>query len=137
MRTKSTIASLVIFWSFSLFCVRASADERVRMDPESEVKIERDFLVQTLDEMHNDVDRPFAKKGSPPTFLSQLEELFRLHPRNVIIWAHTGLGRIIQPVERLTASQRVLPDSDSAFQSRPRASRWCQPCCPHRARLPE
>jgi hypothetical protein len=53
--------------------------------------------------LHNDVDRPFAKKGSPPTFLAQVEELFRRHPRNVIIWAHTGLGRIIQPVERHTA----------------------------------
>src|SRR5258705_8414203 len=31
MRTRLTIASLVALWTFSLFCVRASADERVRM----------------------------------------------------------------------------------------------------------
>src|SRR5689334_23757871 len=31
MRTKLTITSLVAFGIFSLFCVRASADERVRM----------------------------------------------------------------------------------------------------------
>src|SRR4029077_889811 len=34
--------------------------------------------------LHNDVDRPFAKKGATPTFLSQVEEVFRRHPRNTI-----------------------------------------------------
>jgi hypothetical protein len=50
--------------------------------------------------IHNDVDRPFAKKGAPPAFLAQLKQVFARHPRNTIIWAHTGLGRVIQPVER-------------------------------------
>jgi hypothetical protein len=49
--------------------------------------------------LHNDVDRPFAKRGSTPVFLEQAEALFRRHPRNTIIWAHTGLGRVIQPIE--------------------------------------
>ena len=49
--------------------------------------------------MHNDVDRPFPRKGEPPVFLAQLKQVFARHPRNTIIWAHTGLGRVIQPVE--------------------------------------
>jgi len=53
--------------------------------------------------LHNDVDRPFAKKGSAPVFLDQVKKLFARHPRNTIIWAHTGLGRVIQPVENHVA----------------------------------
>jgi len=49
--------------------------------------------------IHNDVDRPFAKEGAPPVFLTQLKQVFARHPRNIIIWAHTGLGRVIQPVD--------------------------------------
>jgi predicted TIM-barrel fold metal-dependent hydrolase len=49
--------------------------------------------------LHNDVDRPFAKKGSSPKFLAQLKELVARHPKATIIWAHTGLGRVIQPVQ--------------------------------------
>jgi len=51
--------------------------ERVRLDSESEVRIERDFLVQTLDEMHNDVERltkvsaRFSQIGSPPALTPQ------------------------------------------------------------------
>ena len=49
--------------------------------------------------LHSDVDRPFAKKGSPPKFLEQMKELVARHPKTTIIWAHTGLGRVIQPVQ--------------------------------------
>jgi predicted TIM-barrel fold metal-dependent hydrolase len=49
--------------------------------------------------LHSDVDRPFAKKGSPPKFLAQMKELVARHPKTTIIWAHTGLGRVIQPVQ--------------------------------------
>src|SRR5499427_6763366 len=49
--------------------------------------------------LHSDVDRPFAKKGSPPKFLEQMKALVARHPKNTIIWAHTGLGRVIQPVQ--------------------------------------
>ena len=49
--------------------------------------------------IHNDVNRPFGKKGETPVFLEQFRELLRRHPKNSVIWAHTGLGRIVQPVE--------------------------------------
>jgi hypothetical protein len=49
--------------------------------------------------LHNDVDRPFAGKGSKPVFLQQTEDLFRRHPGATIVWAHTGLGRVVQPIQ--------------------------------------
>ena len=49
--------------------------------------------------IHNDVDRPFPRKGEAPEFLQQFKELLKRHPNNSIIWAHTGVGRVIQPVE--------------------------------------
>ena len=63
--------------------------------------------------IHNDVDRPFAKDGEPPVWLSQLKALFDRHPRNTIIWAHTGLGRVIQPVENhIGMLEDLLNDPD-------------------------
>jgi hypothetical protein len=49
--------------------------------------------------LHSDIDRPFANKGSPPKFLDQMKDLVARHPKATIIWAHTGLGRVIQPVQ--------------------------------------
>jgi len=48
--------------------------------------------------IHNDVDRPFPRKGDPPMFLAQMRDLLARHPRTTIIWAHTGVGRIVRPV---------------------------------------
>lgn len=61
--------------------------------------------------IHNDVNRPFGKKGETPVFLTQFRELLRRHPRNSFIWAHTGLGRIVQPVEgHLDMLESILED---------------------------
>jgi predicted TIM-barrel fold metal-dependent hydrolase len=49
--------------------------------------------------IHNDVDRPFPRQGDEPVFLQQFRDLIHRHPEASIIWAHAGLGRIIQPVE--------------------------------------
>ncbi|HEX7878314.1 MAG TPA: amidohydrolase family protein [Candidatus Eisenbacteria bacterium] len=49
--------------------------------------------------IHNDIDQPFPKSGQPPRFLAQFRDLVRRHPGNSIIWAHSGVGRIVQPVE--------------------------------------
>ena len=48
--------------------------------------------------MHNDVDVPFAKPGSPPAYLDQIRALIKRHPQTTIIWAHTGVGRVVRPV---------------------------------------
>jgi len=47
--------------------------------------------------LHNDIDMPFAKQGQEPVYLRQVKDLLRRHPRTSIIWAHTGLGRIVHP----------------------------------------
>jgi hypothetical protein len=49
--------------------------------------------------LHNDIDMPYPKAGQEPYLLKQLMDLFRRHPNTNIIWAHCGLGRIIQPVQ--------------------------------------
>jgi len=49
--------------------------------------------------LHNDMDTPFPKEGQPPAYLEQMKALIKRHPRTTIIWAHTGMGRIVRPVE--------------------------------------
>jgi predicted TIM-barrel fold metal-dependent hydrolase len=48
--------------------------------------------------MHNDVDVPFAKPGSPPAYLQQMRDLLARHQATTIIWAHPGVGRVVRPV---------------------------------------
>lgn len=61
--------------------------------------------------IHNDADTPFPKKGAPPAFLAQFKDLLRRHPKNSIIWAHTGVGRIVHPVENHIAMlENILSD---------------------------
>lgn len=49
--------------------------------------------------IHNDLDTPFPKEDKPPAYLDQMKDLIRRHPRTTIIWAHTGMGRIVRPVQ--------------------------------------
>jgi hypothetical protein len=49
--------------------------------------------------IHNDIDVPFAQQGAEPVYLSQMKDLLRRHPRTATIWAHTGLGRVVHPVQ--------------------------------------
>ena len=48
--------------------------------------------------IHNDMDSPFPKPGKPPAYLEQMRDLIKRHPKTTIIWAHTGMGRIVRPV---------------------------------------
>jgi hypothetical protein len=48
--------------------------------------------------LHNDIDMPFAKTDAEPVYLTQMKAVLRRHPKTTIIWAHTGLGRIVHPV---------------------------------------
>jgi hypothetical protein len=51
--------------------------------------------------LHNDIDIPFAKDvnkdATQAAYLAQLKALFKRHPATTIIWAHTGLGRVVAP----------------------------------------
>src|SRR5688572_27042139 len=49
--------------------------------------------------LHCDIDMPFAKANQEPVFLAQMKDLLRRHPRTTTIWAHTGLGRVVHPVQ--------------------------------------
>ena len=48
--------------------------------------------------LHCDIDVPFARNAALPVYFTQMTELLLRHPRTTIIWAHTGLGRVIQPI---------------------------------------
>jgi hypothetical protein len=66
--------------------------------------------------LHNDMDTPFPRPGQPPGYLEQMRRLIKRHPKTTIIWAHTGLGRVVRPVQRHAA---VLEDMlrDPAFSN--------------------
>ncbi len=49
--------------------------------------------------LHNDIDMPFGKVDTEPIYLTQMKALLKRHPKASIIWAHTGLGRIVRPVQ--------------------------------------
>ena len=61
--------------------------------------------------IHNDMDVPFAKEGSQPAYLSQMKSLLKRHPNTTIIWAHTGMGRVVRPVKNHAAQlAEILSD---------------------------
>jgi predicted TIM-barrel fold metal-dependent hydrolase len=60
--------------------------------------------------IHNDITTPFPKEGGLPQHLDDLVKLFRRHPDATIIWAHVGLGRVIQPVDRQAALVEAMLD---------------------------
>jgi hypothetical protein len=58
--------------------------------------------------IHNDIDTPFSSSqsdvpssvpGPEPVYLSQMKALIKRHPKTTMIWAHTGVGRIVRPVK--------------------------------------
>jgi hypothetical protein len=49
--------------------------------------------------LHNDIDMPFGKVDQEPIYLAQMKALLKRHPKASIIWAHTGLGRIVRPAQ--------------------------------------
>ena len=75
--------------------------------------------------IHNDIDTPFSpnqsdtpssEPGPPPVYLSQMQALIKRHPKTTIIWAHTGIGRIVRPIK----AHAVILDSmlsDPAFSN--------------------
>jgi hypothetical protein len=58
--------------------------------------------------LHNDIDMPFGKVDTEPVYLTQTKALLKRHPKAAIIWAHTGLGRIVRPVQ-VTAEAAERP----------------------------
>ena len=64
--------------------------------------------------IHNDMDVPFAKEGSEPAYLDQMKAVLKRHPNTTIIWAHTGLGRVVRPIKHHAATIAAILQ-DPAF----------------------
>jgi hypothetical protein len=63
--------------------------------------------------IHNDMDVPFAKEASQPAYLDEMKALLTRHPNTTIIWAHTGMGRIVRPVRNHAANiAAILADQE-------------------------
>ena len=61
--------------------------------------------------MHNDIQMPFVKEEAKRFYFKQAKALLARHPDATIIWAHTGLGRVVQPVaEHLQMVEEILAD---------------------------
>jgi hypothetical protein len=59
--------------------------------------------------LHNDINKPFPKVYTG-NYLADVKDLFRRHPDASIIWAHCGLGRIIQPIKDMAALMQEFFD---------------------------
>jgi predicted TIM-barrel fold metal-dependent hydrolase len=59
--------------------------------------------------LHNDIDMPFAKTDAEPIYLTQTKALLKRHPKTSIIWAHTGLGRVVHPAQVSAAAAERSP----------------------------
>jgi Amidohydrolase len=66
--------------------------------------------------IHNDLDTPFPKPGKPPAYLEQMKSLIKRHSKTTIIWAHTGMGRVVRPVEHHAAVLEAML-KDPAFSN--------------------
>jgi hypothetical protein len=66
--------------------------------------------------IHNDMDVPFPKSGAAPAYLDQMKALLKRHPGTTIIWAHTGLGRIVRPIRDHAANLAAIL-SDPAMKN--------------------
>ncbi len=66
--------------------------------------------------LHNDLDTPFPMPGKPPAYLEQMRNLIKRHPKTTIIWAHTGMGRVVHPVEHHAATLESML-KDPAFSN--------------------
>jgi hypothetical protein len=61
--------------------------------------------------IHNDVDIPFADPQKPPAYLDEMKALLVRHPGTPIIWAHTGVGRVVRPIRNhMQMVERILND---------------------------
>jgi predicted TIM-barrel fold metal-dependent hydrolase len=64
--------------------------------------------------LHSDIDVPFAKENAPPAYLDQMKLLFKRHPGTTIIWAHTGVGRVVHPREHLANLEAIIQSPESS-----------------------
>jgi predicted TIM-barrel fold metal-dependent hydrolase len=66
--------------------------------------------------IHEDMDVPFAADTAKPAYLEDMKALIKRHSNTTIIWAHTGLGRVVRPVQGHAAILAAML-SDPAFSN--------------------
>jgi predicted TIM-barrel fold metal-dependent hydrolase len=66
--------------------------------------------------VHNDMDVPFPKANAAPAYLDQMKALLKRHPNTTIIWAHTGVGRVVQPIKDHATNLAIIL-SDPAMKN--------------------
>jgi predicted TIM-barrel fold metal-dependent hydrolase len=59
--------------------------------------------------IHNDVDFPFAKEGSAPAYLDQMTAVLKRYSNTTVLWAHTGVGRVVRPIKNHAANLQAIP----------------------------
>jgi len=67
--------------------------------------------------LHNDIDMPFAKPDAEPVYLTQMKALLKRHSTASIIWAHTGLGRVVHPVRVSAEAAERTPNHVEIVQA--------------------
>src|SRR4051794_40009479 len=76
---------------------KVAGDVASLMDPALDRLLDFAGQAGLLALIHNDMTFPFPKEESGQ-YYEQMRALLRRHPKTTIIWAHLGLGRVIQPV---------------------------------------
>lgn len=61
--------------------------------------------------LHSDVSTVISPLGDKPAFSDDLKDVFKAHKNTTIIWAHTGLGRIVKPAKDHLALLKELLSS--------------------------
>ena len=63
--------------------------------------------------LHSDISTIISPLGERPSHLDALKELFRTHKNTSIVWAHTGLGRMVKPTkDHVKLLREILSDKD-------------------------
>lgn len=63
--------------------------------------------------LHTDISSIISPLGETPSYLEELKRVFRAHSKTSIIWAHTGLGRVVKPSKDHVKQLRdILSDKD-------------------------
>jgi hypothetical protein len=61
--------------------------------------------------MHNDIVMPFTRRENERSYFEQMKQELWQHPNTTIIWAHTGLGRVVQPPsQHIEYLEEILSD---------------------------
>ncbi|NEX91378.1 amidohydrolase family protein [Caulobacter sp. 17J65-9] len=92
---------------------KVAGDVASLLDPALDRLLDFAGEVGLLTIMHNDIIMPYSKAEYSPIYFQQLTDALRKHPKTTIIWAHMGLGRVVQPPAEFRAFiESILNDPE-------------------------